>query len=494
MVRRIALLVPLAALLFGVSACTNKHVQNPIENLGSKQPDKVLFDRAMDSMKHNKFDTARMLLQTLINAYPDSEFIARAKLATGDSWYAEGGSTAMAQAESEYRDFITFFPNMPEAAEAQMKIANIHYRQMEKPDRDFTHARRAEEEYRNMILQYPDSKLVPEASQRLREVQEVLAERQFLIGRFYYLRESYAAAMARLQTVADTYPLFSGSDEALYMLGQSYERQYEAIKSSKDATAAQKERIGKVFTDKAAEMYARIITRYPMMARVEDAKRRLTALGYEVPVASEEAIAQNKAEEASRSTTGTVSRLSGMFRRGPDLAQAAKVGEPTLNQPKETDAPNIVKQTSVDLYKAAIAATGGTESKEVKADVAGKEGAPPPSQAIPRSDTPSAAGTEAAPTGTPPSTGAPPPTKMPEKDTGIPELPVTAPTEANATTTPPAAAPAQVNEATKPAQPVAQVPAKIDTKAADKDKNEKKDDKKKDESSSKKKKKKLGIF
>src|SRR3982075_1715895 len=157
------------------AACTNKKSVNPLANVGSKQPDKVLFDRAMDAMKHNRFDVSRMTLQTLINTYPDSEFIARAKLAVADSWYAEGGSTAMQQAEIEYKDFRTFFPNMPEAAEAQLKVANIHYQEMEKADRDYTHAVRAEDEYRQLILQFPDSKLVPEAKQRLREVQEVIA-------------------------------------------------------------------------------------------------------------------------------------------------------------------------------------------------------------------------------------------------------------------------------------------------------------------------------
>src|SRR5499427_4768714 len=206
--RRFLILGVLAVLAF-TSACTNKKVNNPLANVGSKQPDKVLFDRSMDALKHNKFDVARITLQTLINTYPDSEYIARAKLGVADSWYAEGGTTALAQAEIEYKDFITFFPNMPEAAEAQLKIANIHYQEMEKPDRDFTHAVRAEEEYRNLILQFPDSKLVPEAKQRLMEVQEVLAEREFRVGRFYYLRESYPAAIARLKSVVDKYPLYS---------------------------------------------------------------------------------------------------------------------------------------------------------------------------------------------------------------------------------------------------------------------------------------------
>src|SRR5215831_6791970 len=204
------LLASLAMLLSITVACTNKKVNNPLANVGSKQPDKVLFDRAMDQMKHNRFDQARMILQTLINTYPDSEYIARAKLAVGDSWYAEGGTTSLAQAELEYKDFITFFPNMPEAAEAQLKIANIHYSQMEKPDRDFTHAMRAEEEFRQVMLQYPDNqKMVEEARKKLLNVQEVIAEREFRVGRFYFLRESYPASIARLKSLTDKYPLYS---------------------------------------------------------------------------------------------------------------------------------------------------------------------------------------------------------------------------------------------------------------------------------------------
>ena len=164
--RKSLLLLIVLIAAFGAGCRKNKTV-NPIANVDSKQPDKVLFDRAMDSIKRKRFDTARLTLQTLINTYPDSEYIARAKLSMGDSWYAEGGTAAMQQAEAEYKDFRTFFPNLPEAAEAQMKVANIHYRQMEKPDRDFNQAIRAEDEYKDMIKSYPDSKLVPEAKQRL---------------------------------------------------------------------------------------------------------------------------------------------------------------------------------------------------------------------------------------------------------------------------------------------------------------------------------------
>src|SRR5579863_3716889 len=340
MSRRIPLIVLLGVLLALSAACTNKKSVNPLANIGSKQPDKVLFDKAMDAMRHNRFDVARLTLQTLINTYPDSEYIARAKLAVGDSWYAEGGTAALAQAEQEYSDFEIFFPNMPEAAEAQLKIANIHYQQMEKADRDYTHAMRAQDEYRKMILQYPDSKLVPEAKQRLLEVQEVLGQREFEIGRFYFLRESYAASIARLKSLVEQYPLYSRADEALYLLGQNYEGQIARFRAAPTcdahflprgcSTEAVKSRYIGELTKSASEAYAKILTRYPIMDRSDDAKKRLEALHQPLPRITRAALAQNKAEEASRRDSTAVQRILETWKKGPDVSQATKIGEPAL--------------------------------------------------------------------------------------------------------------------------------------------------------------------
>lgn len=384
MFRRLLTISGIVVLLALAVACTNKKVQNPLANLGSKQPDKVLFDRAMDAMKHNKFDVARLSLQTLINTYPDSEFVARAKLAVGDSWYAEGGTAALQQAEIEYKDFITFFPNMPEAAEAQMKIANIHFQQMEKPDRDFTHALRAQDEYRQMILQYPDSKLVPVAKERLREVQEVLADREYGIGRFYYMRQSYPAAIARLQDVVQSYPLYSQADEALYLLGQSYEGEVNAIRLGR-LTEAAKGKLIADFTKDAAQAYDKIITRYPVMPRADDARKRLAALNQPIPTPTPQAIAQNKAEEASRHEPGMMGRLMNNFSRHPEMAEAAGVGEPTLVDPKPTSATQVVQEAARALSSPSV---GGQGSSAVSVEQVKPGAVPPPSQAIPRSDSP----------------------------------------------------------------------------------------------------------
>ena len=121
---------------------------NPLANVNSKQPDKELFDKAMNAMKKGKYDVARLDLQTLLNTYPDSEYQMRAKLAIGDSWYKEGGTAALTAGRGRIQGLHHLLPQQPEAAEAQMKVGDIYYQQMEKPDRDSTNAQRAEQEYR----------------------------------------------------------------------------------------------------------------------------------------------------------------------------------------------------------------------------------------------------------------------------------------------------------------------------------------------------------
>ncbi len=385
--RRSSFVLFLGLLLALTVACTNKKSVNPLANVGSKQPDKVLFDRAMDAMKHNRFDVSRMTLQTLINTYPDSEFIARAKLAVADSWYAEGGSTAMQQAEIEYKDFRTFFPNMPEAAEAQLKVANIHYQEMEKADRDFTHAMRAEEEYRSLIQEYPDSKLVPEAKQRLREVQEVLAQREFNIGRFYYLRLAYPAAIARLKTLVDRYPLYSGADEALYLLGQSYEGEIDVIRKNGRMNEVTKGKMIEGLTKEASEAYGRIIKRYPAMDRALDAKARLEGLHQPVPRPTRAALELNKKEVASRQQAGVVSSMMGNFEKHPDVAKASRVGDPTMVDPAPTNPGDVVRK---------VVSAGGMAGGDNKIGVETVDGKVAPNQEAPRSDTPPAAADPAA--------------------------------------------------------------------------------------------------
>lgn len=93
-----------------------------VTGVTSGQSDRDLFGRAMWAGERAKFSEERSLLQSLIESYPDSELVPRAKFAIANAWYAEG---KFAEAKAEYEDLVTFFPNRPEVKEAQQKIDEI---------------------------------------------------------------------------------------------------------------------------------------------------------------------------------------------------------------------------------------------------------------------------------------------------------------------------------------------------------------------------------
>ena len=380
-----ALVVPAhAGPIFGKKKSGKKpNTSNPLAGLDSKQPDKELYDKAMAALKKGHYDVCRLDLQTLLNTYPDSEYQMRAKLAIGDSWFKEGGSAAYTQAETEYKDFITFFPNVPEAAEAQMRVADIYYMQMEKPDRDYTNVQRAEQEYRQMINQFPDSPLIPRAQQHLRDVQEVLAQREYQIGTFYAAHENWSASIARLQTVSDTYPLFSHSDLTLIALGDDYAAEARAVQlPTFHIPPAAKEKLVAIYQDQAAAAYARVVTRYAMAPHVEDAKDRLIALGRPVPEPTKEELAESQAEEESRVPVKLTQRAVLLFSKAPSTVAAAHVGDPTMKDPAPTYATQVSKQT-LAAYNVAM---GKTPEAPAEPSAAIENGTAPP-----RSDQPAPA-------------------------------------------------------------------------------------------------------
>jgi outer membrane protein assembly factor BamD len=293
-----------------------KKYENPISK-STEQPDKVLFDKAINDIERSRYEVARLTLNTLINTYDTSEYLAKAKLAIADSWYREGGAHGLAQAEAEYKDFILFYPTMEEAAEAQEKVCSIHFKQMEKADRDKTHAVRAEDECRQLLVQFPNSKFAPQAQQMLREIQEVLADGDFRTGHFYHHKGSYPAAANRLSAMVDQYPLYSAADEALWELGDSYSH------------------MGDRFEDQAGAAYARIVKDYPLSAHVDDAKDKLQALNKPIPETDPTAYARMKYEIENRQRAGMISHAMGIFRKSPDVRAAAKSGTPamTINRP-----------------------------------------------------------------------------------------------------------------------------------------------------------------
>jgi outer membrane protein assembly factor BamD len=320
------------------------------------QPDKILFDRAIKDIEHGNYEVARLTLNTLINTYDTSEFIAKAKLAIADSWYREGGAHGLSQAEAEYKDFELFYPQMEEAAESQYKVCEIHYKQMEKADRDSAQAQHAEDECREMINRYPNSKYLGKAQQMLRETQEVLADKEFKTGEFYHHKGSFPAAANRLSYVAQQYPLYSGSDDALWDAADSYKQ------------------MGDRFENDEATALTKIVRDYPLSGYLEPAKERLTELKRPIPQADPTAYARMKYELENQSRPGIVSRTIAPFASRPDTSAAAKSGAPIMTSMRPPVPYSVPQSAAGNLPSgAAVPSATGVSDVSISANVNGTE-------------------------------------------------------------------------------------------------------------------------
>ena len=314
------------------SGCSHKY-DNPITK-DTQQPDKVLFDTAVDDIEHGRFERARLTLQTMMNTYDTSEYLAKAKLAVADSWKREGGAHGMAQAEAEYKDFILFYPNMEESAEAQFKVCDMQYQQMDKSDRDNVHARLGEAECKDVLLKWPNSRHASDAADKLRQIQEDLADGEMKVGEFYVKKggNGYFSGANRFNSLVDQYPLYSQADEALWLAADAYNQ------------------MGDRFENKQVEMYTRIVHDYPLSIHAEDAKAQLRAMGRPVPDADPVAETRMQFELQKRVKPGLFSKVFTEFSDRPDTSNAAKSGNPTMDSYKPTmplDVPETARGTGV---------------------------------------------------------------------------------------------------------------------------------------------------
>jgi outer membrane protein assembly factor BamD len=323
-VRRLPLLLVLCAFaLVWTSECSaqifpkKKKVDKSTDSTNTAEPDKQLYDKAMDDIKHGRHEVGRLGLQTLINTYPDSEYLAKAKLAIADSYFKQGGSSNITQAINGYKDFIVFFPFLPEAAYAQMQVAMANYNEMAKADRDDSHALDAENEFQTFLQKYPKDPLAPQAEQKLRDVQEILAEGQYRIAYYYYVKGDRRAAAGRLIPLVRRYPLYSKSDTALWMLADIYERSERK--------------------DIAGSYYSQIVKNYPLSPKVDDARNKLKAFGMPVPQPDPKAAEWMQAQQnAPRPKESVWHKPMDLVHSGPDVRMAAVSGTPNM-QPQSED-------------------------------------------------------------------------------------------------------------------------------------------------------------
>jgi outer membrane protein assembly factor BamD len=231
--------------------------------------DRVLFGEAAQLVRKGSHETGRLLFTTIINTYPDSQYLPLAKLAIADSFYLEGTTSALIQAAQHYQDWLTFFPTDPLADDAMLKVAESEMRQMGLSDRDISHARKAEQRLKALLQQFPNTPLRRQVEERLRESQENLALHHLQVARFYYEaryrnnKGGLKGAQSRLGEIIEKYPFFCLMDEVIFRYGVTYQEEEEP--------------------DEAAKYFQQLLRDYPNSEYADKAREQLNIIGAPIP-------------------------------------------------------------------------------------------------------------------------------------------------------------------------------------------------------------------
>jgi outer membrane protein assembly factor BamD len=237
----------LCAALFLLTSCGGKTVKK--EEAFDAEKYMAKADKLIDD---KEFEEARKTLLEVKNRDISKNYAPLAQLKTADSYVREGEPDIGIE---EYKRFIDLYPDNKYASYAQYQIAMAYFTQIESPDRGSGAAQKALQEFLKLKETYPRNPYREAVDLRIEKCRNVIADGEFLVGRFYYKKDSYDAALNRLEGLLRQFPNYKRADETLLLIGRSY----KALKKQ----------------DKAKEIFKKLIEQYPNSKFVPEAKKEL---------------------------------------------------------------------------------------------------------------------------------------------------------------------------------------------------------------------------
>ena len=206
-------LLAAAILLLPLGACKSSSGEESFLTELANQDKETIYHRAEELYSDGKFSEARKLYSFLYDTFPNDPLGHKAALRIADTYYQKKNVASLTEARLRYRDFANRFPNDPDRDYALLMLGNTYITTGLHPDRELTNALEALKAYRQVINLYPDSPYYDDAKARVREVEAILGEHEWLVARYYARNKRWAAVILRLEYLKENYPDYGKMDE-----------------------------------------------------------------------------------------------------------------------------------------------------------------------------------------------------------------------------------------------------------------------------------------
>lgn len=238
----------LCSLLFVLSSCGGG---KELKKSDVFDPEKYL-SRADMLINDKEYEEARKLLLEVKNRDNTKKYAPQSQLKIAESYIRDGDIDIGVE---EYRRFLELYPDNQYASYAQYQIGMAYFSQIESSDRGSGAAQKALQEFIRLKELYPRNPYREALELRIDKCRNIIADSEFIVSEFYYEKESYNAAVNRLEALLKQFPDYKRGDEALLLLA----RAYKAAKMD----------------EKAKEAFNKLIEKYPSSKSASEAKKEV---------------------------------------------------------------------------------------------------------------------------------------------------------------------------------------------------------------------------
>ncbi len=217
----------LAAVLFIAGCSWLPEVKDETANWSVEK----MYDEAHGAMVTGNYTRAIKLFDTLEGRFPYGRHAQQAILEGAYSNYRAGETgTAVASCDR----FIRTYPNSPNVDYAYYLKGLVNFREdqglfgyiveQDLSERDPKLTLESFAAFKELITRFPESRYAPDSIVRMRYLTNALAMYEVHVGRYYYNRGAYIAAVNRAATTVTTYPQTPANEEALILMVQGYDK------------------------------------------------------------------------------------------------------------------------------------------------------------------------------------------------------------------------------------------------------------------------------
>jgi outer membrane protein assembly factor BamD len=224
--RRIASMLAMLGLVIGLAACDT----TPRDETAQWSPEK-LYSEAKAEAAVGNWEAASRHYERLEGRAAGTVLAQQAQI---ERAYAMYKTNEKAQALSILERFIKLHPTSPAVDYALYLQGIVNFNdnlgilgslsRQDLSERDQQAARDSYQSFKQLVDQFPRSVYAEDAQVRMGYIVNSLAAYEVHVARYYYRRGAYVAAANRAQQTVQEFQQSPATEEALYIMVQSYDR------------------------------------------------------------------------------------------------------------------------------------------------------------------------------------------------------------------------------------------------------------------------------